>query len=150
MSQKKSFFDTIALELFRKEHKLEPYRIKQITDAIFKQSIIDFQEMTILSKEMRDLFDERFEIISLKLSKLVEDDETSKFLFETSTGEILETVLMYHYHDNSKKLFAANEKLHTNKGSLHKLEMTKEKDDDEGQELNRMTLCVSSQVGCAV
>ncbi len=149
MSQKYSFFDPVALEAFRKEHKLEPYRIKQITDAIFKQSIIDFQEMTILSKEMRDLFDAHFEIISLQVSKLVEDDETSKFLFETSTGEILETVLMYHYHDNSKKLFAANEKLHTNKG-YHKVEMTKESDDDEGQELNRMTLCVSSQVGCAV
>jgi 23S rRNA (adenine2503-C2)-methyltransferase len=148
MSQKYSFFDPVALEAFRKAHKLEPYRIKQITDAIFKQSIIDFQEMTILSKEMRDLFDAHFEIISLKVSKLVEDDETSKFLFETSTGEILETVLMYHYHDNSKKLFAANEKLHTNKG--YHTEITKEKDDDEGQELNRMTLCVSSQVGCAV
>ena len=98
MSQKYSFFDPIALESFRKEHKLEPYRIKQITDAIFKQSIIDFQEMTILSKEMRDLFDAHFEIVSLKVSKLVEDDETSKFLFETSTGEVLESVLMYHFH----------------------------------------------------
>ena len=118
MSQKYSFFDPVALENFRKEHKLEPYRIKQITDAIFKQSIIDFQEMTILSKELRDLFDAHFEIISLKISKLVEDDETSKFLFETSTGEILETVLMYHYHDNSKKLFANNEKLQHKKMNI--------------------------------
>jgi 23S rRNA (adenine2503-C2)-methyltransferase len=150
MSQKYSFFDPVALENFRKEHKLEPYRIKQITDAIFKQSIIDFQEMTILSKEMRDLFDAHFEIISLKVSKLVEDDETSKFLFETSTGEILETVLMYHYHDNSKKLFANNEKLQHKKMNIPHQTDEWTNDDDEWQELNRMTLCVSSQVWCAV
>ena len=67
-------------------------------DAIFKQSIIDFKEMTVLSKELRDLFDTHFTIIPLKEVKLVEDDETSKFLFETSTGEVLESVLMYHFH----------------------------------------------------
>ena len=158
MSQKSSFFDLVALEAFRKQHKLEPYRIKQITDAIFKQSIIDFQEMTILSKEMRDLFDANFEIISLKVSKLVEDDETSKFLFETSTGEILETVLMYHYHDNSKALFARNEALQEGKklkinwldSSHPQSDSYVNKNDDEWQELNRMTLCVSSQVWCAV
>lgn len=104
MSQKASFFDPIALEAFRKEHKLEPYRIKQINDAIFKQSIIDFQEMTVLSKEMRDLFDQHFTIIPLKEVKLVEDDETSKFLFETSTGEVLESVLMYHFHQKKEDL----------------------------------------------
>lgn len=150
MSQKYSFFDPVALEAFRKEHKLEPYRIKQINDAIFKQSIIDFQEMTVLSKEMRDLFDAHFEIIWLKVSKLVEDDETSKFLFETSTGEILETVLMYHYHDNSKKLFAHNEKLQHKKMNIPLQSDEWTNDDDEWQELNRMTLCVSSQVWCAV
>lgn len=98
MSQKASFFDPVALDAFRKEHKIEPYRIKQITDAIFKQSIIDFQEVTTISKELRDLFDQYFEIIPLKEVKLVEDDETSKFLFETHDGQILESVLMYHFH----------------------------------------------------
>lgn len=112
---KASFFDPIALETFRKEYKMEPYRIKQVADAIFKQSIIDFHEISTLSKEDRILFDDYFEIIPLKVVKLVEDDETSKFLFETHTGEVLETVLMYHYHDNSKALFARNEALYNQK-----------------------------------
>lgn len=137
MSQKASFFDPIALEEFRKLHKFEPYRIKQISDAIFKQSIIDFQEMTILSKEMRDLFDEHFTIVPLKEVKLVEDDETSKFLFETSTGEVMESVLMYHFHQKRDQ--------QTFNNALQVAEAQ-----DGGQELNRMTLCISSQVGCAV
>lgn|GEM_PF-6665547 len=98
MSQKYSFFDPIARETFRKEHKIEPYRFKQADDAIFKQAVIDFQEMTVLSKEMRDLFESYFEIVSLRMIELVEDDETSKFLFETYDGQVLESVLMYHFH----------------------------------------------------
>ena len=99
---KASFFDPIALEYFRKTHKVEPYRFKQVIDAIFNHSIIDFQEMTTLSKELRDLLDDNFQIIPLSLSKLVEDDETSKFLFETQDGEVMESVLMYHYHQKTK------------------------------------------------
>lgn len=134
MSEKKlSFFDPLALELFRKEHKIEPYRIKQITDAIFKQSLIDFQEMTTISKELRDLFDSHFEIIPLKEVKLVEDDETSKFLFETHDGEIVESVLMYHFHQKREDTTFNNA-------------FQVEEFDDGGQELNRMTLCISSQV----
>lgn len=134
---KKSFFDPVALEAFRKEHKIEPYRIKQAYDAIFKQSIVDFKEMTVLSKELRDLFDAYFTIIPLKEVKLVEDDETSKFLFETSTGEVLESVLMYHFHTKREDATFNNA-------------LQVQDAEDEGQELNRMTLCISSQVGCAV
>lgn len=136
-STKQSFFDPVALEAFRKEHKIEPYRIKQINDAIFKQSIIDFQEITTISKELRDLFDEHFRIIPLQEVKLVEDDETSKFLFETDDGEILESVLMYHFHQKREDATFNNA-------------FQVDEHNDGGQELNRMTLCISSQVGCAV
>lgn len=134
---KQSFFNPAALESFRKEHKIEPYRIKQAYDAIFKQSIINFKEMTVLSKELRDLFDTHFTIIPLKEVKLVEDDETSKFLFETSTGEVLESVLMYHFHQKRDQQTFNNV-------------LQVEDAEDGWQELNRMTLCISSQVGCAV
>lgn len=135
--QKFSFFDAEALESFRKTHKIEPYRIKQITDAIFKQSIIDFQEITTISKELRELFDQHCEIIPLKEVKLVEDDETSKFLFETHDGHILESVLMYHFHQKREDMTFNN---------VYQVEDA----DEDALELNRMTLCISSQVGCAV
>lgn len=93
--------------------------------------------MTTISKELRDLFDSHFEIIPLKEVKLVEDDETSKFLFETHDGEIVESVLMYHFHQKREDTTFNNA-------------FQVEEFDDGGQELNRMTLCISSQVWCAV
>jgi 23S rRNA (adenine2503-C2)-methyltransferase len=99
--------------------------------------LLIFKEMTVLSKELRDLFDAYFTIIPLKEVKLVEDDETSKFLFETSTGEVLESVLMYHFHTKREDVTFNNA-------------LQVQDAEDEGQELNRMTLCISSQVGCAV
>lgn len=137
MSQKASFFDSEAVELFRKEYKLEPYRLKQVYDAIFKQSIIDFQEITTLSKDLRDLLDQHFRIVSLKEVKRVEDDETSKFLFETDDGQVLESVLMYHFHSKREDMTFNNA-------------FQVDEYNDGGQELNRMTLCISSQVWCAV
>jgi 23S rRNA (adenine2503-C2)-methyltransferase len=98
---KHSIFDAEQVEVFRKEMKLEPYRLKQIYDNIFKQSMISFDEMTNLSLELREAFAGKFQIVPLVLDKLVEDDETSKFLFATSTGEVMESVLMYHYHTKS-------------------------------------------------
>ncbi|MBP7884897.1 hypothetical protein KAZ93_01790, partial [Patescibacteria group bacterium] len=112
---------------------LEPYRLKQVYDAIFKQSIIDFREVTTLSLELREMLHERFTIVPLLVVKLVEDDETSKFLFETHDGQILESVLMYHFHQKREDMTFNNA-------------LQIEEYHDGGQELNRMTLCISSQV----
>src|SRR5690606_8663046 len=118
-----SIFDSKALEEFRKEHKLQPYKIRQIEQEIFHNATIDFEQMTTLSKENRTQLKERFEIIPLTVERIDECKETSKFLFKTADGNIIETVLMYHFHKDKQ---------------------TKK------EKLNRMTLCISSQVGCSV
>ncbi len=120
---KHSIFDTQALEAFRKEHKLQPYRIRQIYKEIFHNFVIDFKEMTALSKDLRNKLEESFEIISLEVEDVIEDDETSKFLFKTADGNVMESVLMYHFHTEQRTL---------------------------EKKLNRITLCISSQVGCNV
>jgi len=120
---KASIFDQNALEEFRKTHKIQPYRIKQIYKEIFSNYEIDFQAMTCLSKDMRNLFDENFTIVGLEVEEVVEWDETTKFLFKGNDGEVFESVLMYHFHTEQR---------------------TAEK------KLNRITLCISSQVGCSV
>lgn len=118
-----SIFDSKALEEFRKEHKLQPYKIRQIEQEIFHNATIDFDQMTTISKENRTQLKERFEIIPLSVERIDECKETSKFLFKTTDGNIIETVLMYHFHKDKQ---------------------TKK------EKLNRMTLCISSQVGCSV
>ncbi len=118
---KKSIFDIQALEEFRKEHQLDPYRIDQIYQAIFKHSILDFEQITTLPKQIRDALKERFFILSIKPLKVLESEDTTKIAFETQDGHLIETVIMYHYH---KK--------------------------DKSKKLNRITLCLSSQIWCPV
>jgi len=92
-----SLFNAEEIESLRKEQKLDPYRIKQMYTAVFKQAIIDFEDITTLSKEMKTFFAEHVEICPLQLDQCIEDDEIVKFLFKTHDGKIVETVLMYHY-----------------------------------------------------
>jgi 23S rRNA (adenine2503-C2)-methyltransferase len=113
--------DFSKLEDFRKQEKLQPYRIKQIFHEIFKNSRIKFDSMTTLSKELRKKLDKNFDILTLKPIKVLDSNETTKIAFETNQGDIIESVIMYHYHEVNWE-----------------------------KKLNRITLCVSSQVWCAV
>ena len=120
---KQSIFDQNAVEQFRKEHKIQPFRIRQIFAHIFNHAAITFEEMTTLSKELREQLDELFFIVPLEIDEIIDDDETTKFLFKTETGEVMESVLMYHLHTEQRT---------------------------QERKINRMTLCISSQVGCNV
>jgi 23S rRNA (adenine2503-C2)-methyltransferase len=77
--------DTVdsSLEKFRKKEKLQPYRIKQIFHEIFKNSRINFEEMTTLSKDLRKKLDENFEILVVKPVKILDSEDTTKIAFET-------------------------------------------------------------------
>jgi len=118
-----NILDTKQLEIFRKSHQIQPYKIRQIEQEIFHNANIDFEDMTTLSKEMREQLAADFTIVPLTVDRIDECKETSKFLFQTSDGNVVESVLMYHFHKDKK---------------------TKK------EKLNRMTLCISSQVGCSV
>ncbi len=130
-----SIFNEAALEEFRKAQGLQPFRIKQIFHEIFKNSILDFQEMTTLSKDLRDALTKEFTIIPFKLKELQESDDTTKFLFELPDGNVIESVVMYHFHE----IIEGSEE--------YKKWFTTLVD---GKKLNRLTVCISSQVGCSV
>jgi len=67
-----SILDKDKLEEFRKKEKLQPFRIKQIYKNIFKNSIIDFDDMTDLSKDLRKKLKEKFYIVSLQATEILE------------------------------------------------------------------------------
>jgi adenine C2-methylase RlmN of 23S rRNA A2503 and tRNA A37 len=75
---KKSILNQESLENFRKELKLQPFKIKQINYEIFKNCKIDFEEITTLSKELRKELNKKFIINSLKIDKILEDEQTTK------------------------------------------------------------------------
>lgn len=90
------------------------YHKGQIIDWVYTKSIIDWSQMSNLSKSLREKLAAHFTLTTLKLIKVTEskDKETVKFLWRLADGKAVESVLIYS-------------------GA-------------------RRTVCVSSQVGCAV
>jgi len=69
---KASFFDFKTREAFVELHQLKAFRIKQIEQEIFRNSVIDFQEMTALPKDLRNQLDEAFTIIPFEVDGIHE------------------------------------------------------------------------------
>ncbi len=90
------------------------YKAKQLAKWIYNKGVLDFAQMTDISKELRRKLSGIAYIEKLKLMKKQTSriDQTEKFLFELSDGKKIETVLM--------------------------------------REKERVTLCISTQVGCAL
>ncbi len=92
---------------------LEPYRAEQIRQWIFGRQADSFDEMTNISKELRNYLSSNTIISQLKIAKTeVSLDGTKKFLLELEDGNSIESVLI--------------------------------------PERNHYTVCISSQVGCAM
>lgn len=133
-------FDKAVLTTYCKEHKLPAFRQKQIQQAIFNESILEIDEITTLSKDLREELKQAFVINSLVLDEVVDSDETTKFLFRLPDGNVIETVLMYHRHE--KETNVSTRKILRSWTDHHITDAT--------HTLNRITICISSQVGCAV
>ena len=90
----KKMFDEI--EIYFKENKIPKFRIKQLEDAVFKQSIISFEEITTYPKKLRDELSSNFSLTSLSLVNVEESKDSLKFLLKTKDGYFIETILMKH------------------------------------------------------
>ena len=115
MEEKKDIRNTSAEELqkFCTEHKLPKFRAKQIQEWLWKKKAVSFDEMTSLSKPMRDLFAIHFIINAVKIHKGERSvDGTIKYGLQLHDKLLVEGVLI-----PSK---------------------------------NRLTACISSQVGCSL
>ncbi len=96
------------------------YRAAQILEWVFKRRVLSFEEMSNLSRGLRAKLAEHFTLRSMAYSSVTgSHDTTRKFLFKLHDGRYVETVLI-----------PANPSLY-------------------GEASDRLTLCVSSQVGCA-
>lgn len=80
---------------FLKEHKEKPFRAKQIYEWLWKKHAKSFDEMTNLSKSLRQLLEDNFTIITIKIKDLqVSSDKTIKVAFELIDGYLIEGVLI--------------------------------------------------------
>lgn len=96
------------------------FRAKQILEWLFSKRVTSFDEMTNLSRDLRNQLESDFVIGLLPSVRLTgSKDTTRKFLFRLHDGRLIETVKI-----------PANANF-------------------DGERSGRLTLCVSSQVGCA-
>ena len=79
------------------------FRAAQIYSWLHERLVDDFDEMTNLSKGLREKLKENYELPNLTLVRVQTSkiDETSKFLFRLSDGNVIESVLMKYHHGNS-------------------------------------------------
>lgn len=94
---------SMTLSELEKEVKslgLPKFRAGQIFDWLQKQCVCSFDEMTNLSKSLRETLDERYYIASCEVEERFESalDETVKYLFRLHDGQCIESVLMKYNH----------------------------------------------------
>jgi len=101
------------IDAFTREAGLPAFRSRQIIHWIYERYAHTIEDITELSKTLREELSEKAHISNLiQLERLTSADGTQKFLFGLQDGETIESVLI--------------------------------SDED------RLTLCISSQVGCAM
>lgn len=91
------------LEQFLKELGEPKFRAKQIFDWLHAKQVDSFEEMTNLSKSLREKLEEKAAINGVEMvRRLVSQiDGTRKYLFALSDGAIIESVLMKYEHGNT-------------------------------------------------
>jgi 23S rRNA (adenine2503-C2)-methyltransferase len=101
------------LEEFFAARGEKPFRARQVMQWIYQRYACDFDDMTDLSKKLREQLREEADIVRPRIqSRHTSEDGTVKWLFATDCGQAVETVFI--------------------------------------PEPGRGTLCISSQVGCAL
>ena len=81
----------------------KPFRAKQIYQWLHQKLVADFDEMSNLSKPLREKLKEQFVLTALypvdvKISQI---DGTRKYLFRLADGNVIESVWMQYHHGNS-------------------------------------------------
>lgn len=84
------------IKTYFEEKKIPKFRYKQFEEAIFKQFVNSFDEITVFPQYLRNEVKEKFEFSSLKLVDTHETNDTTKFVMKTNDNNFIETVLMKH------------------------------------------------------
>ncbi len=97
---------SLTLKQLKEEMELlgeKPFRAGQLYEWLHKKLAESFEEMTNLSKKLREACEERYSFTALKAVRVQESkiDGTKKFLFALSDGNVVESVWMKYKHGNS-------------------------------------------------
>ncbi|WP_042456257.1 23S rRNA (adenine(2503)-C(2))-methyltransferase RlmN [Neobacillus dielmonensis] len=104
LNVKKSIYSLQLQELkdWLSENGEKAFRAEQIYDWLYKKRVTSFEDMSNLSKTLREKLTEEYQITTLNtVIQQTSSDGTIKFLFELHDGFSIETVLMRHDYGNS-------------------------------------------------
>ena len=81
----------------------KPFRARQLFEWVHKKRVSSFDEMSNLSKALRERLSEQYIVDPLRVLKKQEsaDGSTKKYLFELPDGETIESVWMRYRHGDS-------------------------------------------------
>ena len=101
----KTNIKSFTLDELKEEMQLlgeKPFRAEQIFKWIHQENVQSFDEMTNLSKELREALKEKYDLhIFNIIRKLESKDGTKKFLFDVLDGNAIESVLMQYKYGYS-------------------------------------------------
>ena len=89
------------LEEYFLNHNDKKFRAIQVFEWLYIKRVKSFDEMTNLKKEVIELLKKDFYLSTIKITKVEEDVDVNKFLFELKDNEKIEAVLMNHDYGNS-------------------------------------------------
>ena len=105
MAEKKDIKSLTLPELEEELRQIgeKAFRAKQMYEWMHKKLARSFEEMTNLSKSLREQCAENYEFTALKVARVQESklDGTRKYLFELADGNMVESVWMKYKHGNS-------------------------------------------------
>lgn len=81
----------------------KPFKAKQLFEWLHQKRAKSYEEMTNLSKGLREKLSAEYPIENLEVLEVQESklDGTKKFLFRLSDGNVIESVWMKYHHGNS-------------------------------------------------
>ncbi|MFC0330786.1 23S rRNA (adenine(2503)-C(2))-methyltransferase RlmN [Paenibacillus sepulcri] len=90
------------LQDWMKENGEPAFRGTQLFEWLYVKRVMSFEDMTNLSKGLRQKLDDQFQFVTLsEITRFESKDGTVKFLFGLHDNHAIETVIMRHSYGNS-------------------------------------------------
>lgn len=135
----------------------KPYRARQVWDALYKQRVSSVEEITVLPAELRARLADEGAVVGLPeiVQAAVSVDGTERYLMRMADGETVETVWMPDGDGGERgdgtEAALEEEVLEGREGNAGSGKVDKRNWGALAEAgYRRATICISSQVGCAV
>ena len=79
----------------------KPFRATQVYDGLYKKRYTSFDDMTNISKSLREKLKQDFSFYKIKMLVKQKSKDVNKYLFELEDGNKIESVLMFHDYGTS-------------------------------------------------